>query len=313
MRAIVRTEYGGPDVARLVDTPVPEPREGEVRVRVEAAGVDIGVWHLMAGLPLMVRPALGLPRPRLAGLGSELAGVVDAVGPAVDRFRPGDRVFGTGSGTFAEFAIAKQKHLVPLPDDVTAPSAAAAAVSGVTAWQALGSSPAVRVLVLGASGGVGSFAVQLAKARGSHVTGVASTRKLEFVRSLGTDEVVDYTTTDPVAGSARYDLILEMGGRRKHSALRRALTPGGRAVIVGGEGGGRLTGGFLKNLVAGRGVKGLVSSTTIEALQGIASALADRSVVPAIDEVLALADAPEALRRVEAGQVRGKLVLDPRR
>jgi NADPH:quinone reductase-like Zn-dependent oxidoreductase len=272
---------------------------------------------MLTGLPTMVRLGVGLPRPRQTGLGSELAGVVDAVGSRVTRFRPGDRVFGVGTATFAEFAVAQEKHLVARPDGVRAPDAAASAISAVTAYQALDPmrSALGRVLVLGASGGVGSFAVQIAKSLGAHVTGVASSAKLDFVRSLGVDEVVDYATTDPTDGSERYDVVLEMGGRRTLPVLRRALSPRGRAVVVGGEGGGRVTGGFLGNLTlgarSGGRVVGLVSSTTAADLTRVGELLASGDVVPAIDRVLPLAGASDALWRVERGQVRGKLVLDP--
>lgn len=320
MKAVVRTEYGSPDVIRVIDAPVPDPGPSEVRVRVEAAGVDIGVWHMLTGLPTMMRPAVGLPRPRRTGLGSELAGVVDAVGTRVTRFRPGDAVFGVGTATFAEYAVAQEKQLVDRHPDVPAVRAAASAISAVTAYQALepGSRPLERVLVLGASGGVGSFAVQIAKRFGAHVTGVASGAKLEFVRSLGADEVIDYTTSDPTDGSHTYDLILEMGGRRSLPVLRRALTPRGRVVVVGGEGGGRVTGGFLGNLTLGartafsaQKAVGLVSTTTVADLTRVGELLASGDVVPAIDAVLPLAAASDALWRIERHQVRGKLVLDP--
>jgi NADPH:quinone reductase-like Zn-dependent oxidoreductase len=318
MKAVVRTEYGSPDAMRVIDRDRPEPGPKQVRVRVEAAGVDIGVWHLLTGLPTMARLALGLRSPREPGLGSELAGVVDAVGSQVTRFRPGDAVFGVGTATFAEYALAPEKNLVPRPAGVSAPQAASSAISGVTAVQALGTKPFSRVLILGASGGVGSFATQFAKAAGAHVTAVASTAKLDFVRGLGADEVLDYTATDPVDGSRTYDLILEMGGIRSDSALRRGLTPDGRAVIVGGEGGGRVTGGFLGSMTAGlrstfrrQKVTGLVSLTSAADLERVAAALSARDVVPAIDAVLPLAEAAEALRRLESRRVRGKLVIDP--
>jgi NADPH:quinone reductase-like Zn-dependent oxidoreductase len=321
MKAVIRTEYGSPDVIEVVERDIPEPGPREVRVRVEAAGVDIGVWHLLTGLPTMVRLAVGLPRPRQAGLGAELAGVVDAVGSRVTRFRPGDAVFGVGTGTFAEYAVAQEKHLVARPGGVSPQHAASSAVSGVSALQALraaGVTAGSRVLILGASGGVGSFAVQIAKASGAHVTGVASAAKLDMVRKLGTDAVVDYSRTDPTDGTHDYDVILEMGGRRRLPVLRRALTARGRVIVVGGEGGGRVTGGFLGNLTLGartafRAQKavGLVSSTTTADLAGMGELLASGDVVPAIDEVLPLDAASDALWRIERHEVRGKLVVDP--
>lgn len=320
MKAIIRPEYGSADVLRLVDRDRPEPGPAQVLVRVEAAGVEIGAWHLMTGLPTMVRPALGLPAPRDPALGTELAGVVEAVGAKVTRFQPGDRVFGVGDGAFAEYALASEGKVVRLPDGVSAQQAAAAAVSGVTALQALdlarvGSGH--RVLLLGASGGVGSFATQIAKARGAHVTAVASTAKLDFVRGLGADEVLDYTTTDPTDGSAHYDAILEMGGRRTLAVLRRALTPTGRAVIVGGEGGDRLTGGFLRGVFAGlastpfrRKVVGLVSATKADDLTAVGGLLERGEITSRIDRVHALEGTADALRDLEARRVSGKRVID---
>ncbi|MEZ5190486.1 MAG: NAD(P)-dependent alcohol dehydrogenase [Schumannella sp.] len=324
MRAAGRTEYGSADVIRIVDVPLPEPGPHQVRVRVEAAGVDIGVWHMMTGLPTMARLAIGFGRPRSPVLGAELAGVVDAVGTRVTRFRPGDAVFGVGAGSFAEYALSTEKQLVPLPDGVTAQHAAASAVSGVTAHQALVREGRIaaghRVLILGASGGVGSFAVQIAKALGARVTGVASGAKLDFVRGLGADETLDYATTDATDGSRAYDLVLEMGGLRPLRVLRRSLAPTGRAIIVGGEGGGRVTGGFLRGMTAGiasaphrRKVTGLVSVTTASDLAAVGELIASGAVVPAIQEVLPLDALPDALRSLESHQVRGKLVIDPTR
>jgi NADPH:quinone reductase-like Zn-dependent oxidoreductase len=321
VKAAIRTEYGSPDVIQIVERELPEVTPRQVRLRVEAAGVDIGVWHMLTGLPTMMRPAVGIPRPRRHGLGSEVAGIVVAKGSEVRRFDIGARVFGTGIGTFAEYAIADEKNLVELSEGVSATDAAASAISGVTAMQALDPmhSPLGRVLILGASGGVGSFAVQIAKAFDAQVTGVASTSKLDLVRALGADEVLDYTVTDPTDGSQRYDLIVDMGGNRPLSTLRRALTPDGRAVIVGGEGGGRVTGGFFRGMTSGlasagrrQKISGLMSTTTWEALVDLDTLLAAGSLKPAIDRVYPLTETATALRRLEARQVRGKLVIDPR-
>jgi NADPH:quinone reductase-like Zn-dependent oxidoreductase len=321
VKAIIRTEYGSPDVLELVDIERPVPAKREVLVRVEAAGVDIGVWHLMTGLPTMARIALGARRPRLPGLGTELAGVVEAVGADVTRFRIGDSVFGAGRGAFAEYAIASEDKLATRPAGVTAQQVAASAISGVTAVQALDAGRVAagqRVLVLGASGGVGSFVVQIAKALGAHVTGVASTSKLESVRALGADEVIDYTTTDATDGSQRYDLIVDMGGNRPLAVLRRALGPRGRAVIVGGEdGGGRVLGGFQRSMFAGlasavrrQRVVGLVSLTTTADLLRVGELLASGTMTSRVDGVYPLAQTADAIRRLEARQVRGKLVID---
>ncbi|HEV7741731.1 MAG TPA: NAD(P)-dependent alcohol dehydrogenase [Pseudolysinimonas sp.] len=321
MKAIIRTEYGSPDVLESVDIERPVPGKREVLVRVEAAGVDIGVWHLMTGLPTMARIALGARRPRLPGLGTELAGVVEAVGTDVTRFRIGDSVFGTGRGAFAEYAIASEDKLTTRPAGVTAQQAAASAVSGVTAVQALDAGRVAtgqRVLVLGASGGVGSFVVQIAKALGAHVTGVASTSKLDSVRALGADEVIDYTSTDATDGSQRYDVIVDMGGNRPLAVLRRALGPHGRAVIVGGEeGGGRVLGGFQRSMFAGlasglgrQRVVGIVSLTMTADLVRVGELLASGTMTSRIDRAYPLAQTADAIRRLEARQVRGKLVID---
>jgi NADPH:quinone reductase-like Zn-dependent oxidoreductase len=321
VKAIIRTEYGSADAMRLADIDRPTPGPREVLVRVEAAGVDIGVWHVATGLPLLARLAFGLRSPRRHGLGAELAGVVDAVGSEVTDLRPGDEVFGVGNASFAEYTVAAETKLTRKPATVPFADAAASAISGVTALQALRGGarvvPGQRVLVLGASGGVGSFIVQLAKVRGAHVTAVASTSKLDFVRSLGADEVIDYTAVDPTDGSSRYDVIIDMGGNRPLRSLRRALAPLGVAVIVGGEGGDRVLGGFQRAMTAGpasllrrQKVVGLVSVTKAADLEELAGLLAAGSVIPAIDRHYPLAEAPDAMRRLEARQVRGKLVIE---
>lgn len=231
MKAIVQDVYGPPEVLRIEETDRPEPGRGEVLVRVRAAGVDQGVWHLMAGMPYAVRAVSGLRRPRTRVRGMDVAGVVEAVGPEVTRFRPGDEVYGNCSGSFAEYARAKEGTLAPKPASLGFEQAAAVPVSACTALGAVRDSGKVKagqsVLVLGASGGVGSFAVQVAKAYGAHVTGVCSTTKTDLVRSLGADEVLDYTQQDPVDGSRRYDVILDIAGNRPIARLRKALTPAG--------------------------------------------------------------------------------------
>jgi NADPH:quinone reductase-like Zn-dependent oxidoreductase len=323
VKAVIRTEYGSADVMRLVDVDRPVPGAREVIVKVDAAGFDIGVWHVATGLPLLARLAFGLSAPRLPGLGSELAGVVDAVGAEVTGFSPGDEVFGVGNAAFAEYSVVAETKLAPKPASVPSAAAAASAISGVTALQAMRAAGRLgtehRVLVLGASGGVGSFVVQLAHATGAHVTGAASTAKLDFVRGLGADEAVDYTAGDPTDGSQLYDVIIDMGGNRPRRALRRALTPAGRAVIVGGEGGGRFLGGFQRAMTAGlasalrrQKVSGLVSITKAADLVELAGLLESRVLVPAVDRIYPLAEAPDAMQRLESRRVRGKLVIDPR-
>ncbi|ARE78356.1 NAD(P)-dependent alcohol dehydrogenase [Streptomyces sp. NPDC059558] len=320
MKAMVQDSYGPPAVLRLEEVERPTPGRGEVLVQVRAAGLDQGVWHLMAGMPYAVRAVSGLRRPRNRIRGMDVAGVVEAVGPDVTRFRPGDEVYGNCSGSFAEYACAKEGALAPKPESLDFEQAAAVPVSGCTALGAVRDSGRVEagrsVLVLGASGGVGSFAVQVAKAYGAHVTGVCSTTKTDLVRSLGADEVLDYTQEDPVDGSRRYDVILDIAGNRPISRLRRALTAGGTLAIVGGEGGGKWLGGNERQLGAmllspfvGHRLRAhgtLVRSRDLETLTELIEAGAVR---PAVDRTYPLAEVPDAMARLRDGQVRGKLVI----
>jgi NADPH:quinone reductase-like Zn-dependent oxidoreductase len=321
MKAIVRNRYGAPDVLELRDVPVPGFGDDEVLVRVRAAGLDRGAWHIMAGLPYLIRLAgYGLRRPKATGLGSEFAGVVEAVGAKVTGLQPGEAVFGTCRGSFAEYAVARADRVARVPSNLTFEQAAAVPVSAVTALQAVRDRGRVqagqRVLVVGASGGVGTFAVQLAKALGAHVTGVCSTSKVQLVRSIGADRVIDYTHADPADGEQRYELVLDIGGNRPLSQLRRALTRDGTLVIVGGEGGGRWTGGIDRQLRAmamspfARPRLGTFitkeNSTDLDALRALIEAGA---VTPVIDRVIALDQVPDAIRDLVAGNVRGKIVV----
>src|SRR5436305_7098202 len=241
MKAVVRDAYGSGDVLRLAEVDKPVAGEGEVLVRVHAAGVDQGVWHLMVGMPYVMRlVGFGVRAPKNPLLGYDVAGRVEAVGPNVGSFRPGDEVFGTCRGSFAEYAVARADRLASKPDNVSLEEAAAVPVSGYAALQAVrehgGIRAGQRVLIIGAGGGVGTFAVQLAKAYGAEVTGVCSTAKTELVRSLGADHVIDYTQEDFADGRNRHDIILDIAGNRSLSRLRRALAPEGTLVIVEGKG-----------------------------------------------------------------------------
>ncbi|WP_327019834.1 NAD(P)-dependent alcohol dehydrogenase [Arthrobacter sp. Soil764] len=321
MKAIVQDVYGSADVLELRDIARPEPADGEVLIRVRAAGVDQGVWHLMTGLPYLVRLfGYGLKKPKVPVRGREVAGVVGAVGPGVARFSPGDEVFGTCEGSFAEYVCAKDDKVARKPSHLTFEEAAASPISGVTALQAVRDAGQVtvgqKVLILGAGGGVGSFAVQLAKAFGAEVTGVCSTGKVELVRSLGADAVVDYTKTYIAGAGKVYDLILDAAGNRPLSFLRRLLVRKGTLVIIGGEGGSKLTGGFERSLVAplislfsGRKFKGLVAKETHLDLEALASLMEAGSVKPAVDKAFPLAEAPAAVRYLHEGRARGKVVL----
>lgn len=321
MKAIVQDVYGSADVLRLREIDKPEAGDGEVLIRVRAAGVDQGVWHLMSGLPYLVRVfGYGLKKPKVPVRGRDVAGVVEAVGNGVTRFRPGDEVFGTCEGSFAEYASAKEERLARKPANLTFEQAAAVPISGGTALQAVRDSakvvPGQRVLVIGAAGGVGSFAVQVAKAFGADVTGVCSTAKVELVRSLGADAVIDYTQEDFADAGQCYDVILDTAGNRPLSVLRRALAAKGTLVIVGGEGGGRLTGGFERSLGAalltpfvGQNLKGLVAGENHQDLEYLASLIEAGTVKPAIDTVYPLAEAAAAVDHVHKGRARGKVVV----
>ncbi|MFE6911995.1 NAD(P)-dependent alcohol dehydrogenase [Streptomyces erythrochromogenes] len=321
MKAIVQDGYGSPEVLRLDEVDRPVPGRGEVLVRVRAAAVDQGVWHLMSGLPYALRPVFGLRAPRVRIPGMDLAGVVEAVGPDVTRVRPGDEVYGSGKGAFAEYACAKEDSLAPKPARLGFEEAATVPVSAVTALKALRESGRVQegqsVLVLGASGGVGTYAVQLAKAFGAHVTGVCSTAKTDLVRSIGADEVVDYTREDPVDGSRRYDLILDIAGNRPLSRLRRALTARGTLVIVGGEDGGRWIGGnerqlgalLLSPFVGHRLLPLAVMEQHRSDLETLTELIDQGAVTPVVDRTYPLAEVPDAISHLRGGGVRGKIAI----
>jgi len=320
MRAIVQDTYGSVEVLRLDEIDAPEPGAGEVLVRVRSAGVDRGVWHLMAGEPYMARLALGLRRPRNRVLGRDVAGVVAKVGPGVTAFAAGDEVFGVGKGTFAELAVSPVDKLVRLPDGVTHEQAAAVPISGVTALHAVREvgnvQPGQSVLVIGAAGGVGSYAVQIAKAFGAEVTGVCSPAKMDLVRSLGADRVIDYTRDDILQLGQRYDVVIDIAGNRPLRRMRRVVAPKGTLVIVGGEEGGRWLGGIQRNLWAalwspfiGQRLRAFVSRERGADIRSLAEMIAAGSVAPAIERTFPLAEAADALRYLETGRARGKVVV----
>jgi len=254
MTAVVQTAYGGSEVLGIGEVPVPTPGKREVLVRVAAAGLDRGVWHLMTGRPLLMRPFVGLRRPRRRVPGLDLAGTVVAVGADVTDFAAGDEVFGAGRGSFAPYAVAPAGKLAPKPASLSFAQAAAVPVSGLAALQGLHDVGRVaagqRVLITGASGGVGSFAVRIAAAAGAEVTGVCSAAKADLVRALGATRTIDYAAHDFADGRDRYDLILDLAGNTSLRRLRRVLTPRGTLVIAGGEGGGAITGGIGRQLRA---------------------------------------------------------------
>jgi len=322
MKAIVQDRYGTADMLELRDVEEPVVGENDVLVRVHAAGAGPDVWHLMTGQPYMARPVIGFRGPKERVRGWDVAGTVEAVGAKVTTFQPGDEVMGVAPGSFAEYAIARPDKLVRKPARLTFEQAAAVPISGVTALQALRDEgrvqPGQSVLVVGAAGGVGTFAVQIAKAFGARVTGVASTSKLDLVRSMGAEEVIDYTREDFTDGSRSWDVIVDTAGRRPLRQLRRALTAKGTLVVVGGDGGGRWTGGFFRgmlrgplvSLFVGQKLGGLNSKTTLKDLQAVADLIQAGAVTPVIDRTYQLVEAPDAIRYLEEGHPRGKIVID---
>ncbi len=309
MKAIVQDTYGSADVLRLEDIDRPVVADGDVLVRVHAASVFIGDWHIMTGLPYVFRMVAGLRAPKIRVRGQDVAGRVEAVGKDVTRFRPGDDVFGTCDGAFAEFATARSDKVAPKPANLTFEQAATVPTTGSTALQALRDVGRVRpgqsVLIIGAAGGVGSFAVQIAKAFGGHVTGVCSTEQVELVRSIGADDVIDYTRDDFAQTGRRWDLILDIAGARSVSHLRRALAPRGTLVIVGGEGGGRWFGGIDRQLRAhmlspfvSQKLGTFVSKPNGEDLVVLKELIEAGKVTPVIGRTYPLSEVPEAIRQM---------------
>ena len=319
MRAIVQDVYGTADVLELRDIDPPSIGREDVLVRVAAAGVDRGVWHVMTGLPYPIRLAgYGLRAPKTPVLGLDAAGVVESVGAGVTGLRIGEEVFGFAKGAFAEYACAPEGRLARKPVNLTLGQAAVLAVSGVPALQALRDHAKVRdgqsVLIIGASGGVGTYAVQLALGFGARVTAVCSTSKVDMVRSLGAARVIDYTRSDFADSGERYDAILDIGGNASLARLRRALTPDGTLVIVGGESPGRWLGGTDRQLRAlvlsrfvGQTLTTFVSRENSEDLVVLKELVEAGTVAPVIDRTYPLAEVPDAIRYVEQGRARGKV------
>lgn len=320
MQAITQRTYGSPDVLALETVARPEIGAGDVLIRVHAAGVNRGDGHRLRGEPYLARLSYGLRRPKQPIVGTDLAGVVEAVGADVTELKPGDEVFGWADGAFAEHARVPAGQLARKPATVTFEQAAALPTAGFAALQGLRDRGHVqagqRVLIVGASGGVGSTAVQIAKALGAHVTGVAGTRNAELVRSAGADRVLDYTREDFTAEGPRYDAILDMVGDQPLSAVLRALTPTGTYVVVGAPSARSLTGmgrfatALLRSPFAGRRrLRPLFSAPRAADLETLRELLAAGVLLPVIDRHYDLADAADALRHVERGHARGKVVI----
>jgi NADPH:quinone reductase-like Zn-dependent oxidoreductase len=321
MKAITQNEYGPAEVLSLREVAQPSIREDQVLVRVRAAGVDPGVWVCMTGQPYGARVAFGLARPRVAVRGRALAGVVAAAGTAVTRFRPGDEVYGTSpGGTWAEYAAASWKRLAPKPPSSSFEQAAAVPVSGVTALQGVRAGRVAagqKVMIIGAAGGVGSFAVQIARARGAIVTGVCSTGKAELVRSLGAAEVIDYTSEEVDRDGPRYDVIIDTAGCRPLALLRRALTRHGTLVLVGGgHDAGGLLGGYTRQLRAplvsmftSQRLRGLTTTERSVDLEELGRLFESGAVTPVVGRTYPLADAPDAIRYLARGHAAGKVII----
>ncbi|HUQ63444.1 MAG TPA: NAD(P)-dependent alcohol dehydrogenase [Acidimicrobiales bacterium] len=322
MHAIAQHRYGtdAERVLQLEEIATPDIGDGDVLVRVAAASVDMGTWHCMTGMPYAMRLAgFGVRSPKASNPGRALAGTVESVGKEVTEFRLGDEVHGTCDGSFAEYARVEMNMLASKPANLTFEQAAAVPISGGTALQAVRKAnvqPGQTVLIVGASGGVGTFAVQIAKAFGAEVTGVCSTAKMDLVRSLGADRVIDYTRDDFTSGKDRYDVILDIGGSRRLWHLRRVLSPRGTLVIVGGETGGRWLGGFdrslravLLSLFVGQKLGMLASKENAKDLNLLRDLIETGQVTPAIDRTYPLSETADAIRHVRDGRAQGKIVI----
>jgi NADPH:quinone reductase-like Zn-dependent oxidoreductase len=320
MRAIVQHRYGSADAWRADEIALPEIADNEVLVQVHAAGLDRGTWHFMAGQPYLMRVmGFGLRAPKNRVPGLDVAGTVVAAGAEVTRFKAGDEVFGISQGSFAEYARARQDRLARKPASLTFDQAAAVAVSGMTALQGLRDAGRVvegqHVLIIGASGGVGTFAVQIAKALGAEVTGVSSTAKAAMVASIGADHVLDYTQDDFAKGPQRYELVLDIAGNSRLSRLRRALTPSGTLVIAGGEDSGRWTGMSrqLRAVAVSPFVRQrltmLTSRHRLADIERLAQLIEAGELTPVIGKTYPLSQAPDAMHDLVAGHASGKLVI----
>lgn len=321
MKAIAYDRFGSPDVLELRELPKPEVGPDQVLVRVRAASPNPYDWHFMRGLPYIARPATGMLRPKHSLLGSDVAGEVEAIGSQVRRFRPGDEVFGfVGAGGFADYVSAPEGRLVSKPANLSFEQAATVPLAALTALQGLRDAGRIesgqKVLIVGASGGVGTFAVQIAKFFGADVTGVCSTRNLAMVRSIGADRVIDYTREDFTQSGQKYDLILQVAGTASPSASRRALTPGGTLVLSSGDSPGRIIG------AVGRIIKAVLLSPFVDQalrvlnvkpatddLRFLKELIEAGRIRPVIDRTYPLIDVPDAIRYLETGHARGKVVI----
>ena len=321
MKAIVYRKYGPPEVLKLEEMESPSPGEKEVLIRVRAASVNPLDWHFMRGVPGFLRLITGLGKPKSPLIGRDLASVVEAVGKNVRHFKPGDAVYGTGRGAFAEFACALESMLALMPEGVTFEQAASVPIAGLTALQALRdkarAQPGHKVLINGAAGGVGTFAVQMGKWIGAEITAVCSARNADLVRAIGADHVIDYTREDFTRGRRGFDAILECVGNHPFSSCRHVLKPGGVYVGIGGGGPDRTTGALLASMMKNMGVSwfdsrkmaGMLAKANTADLNLISELIVAGKVKPVIDLEYKLAEVPAAIRYLEAGHARGKVVV----
>ncbi|HEV2012777.1 MAG TPA: NAD(P)-dependent alcohol dehydrogenase [Candidatus Dormibacteraeota bacterium] len=322
MKAIAYEKYGSADVLELKEVRKPEIEGDRVLVRVLAASANPYDWHFMRGVPYIARPAaMGVRKPKHTRLGSDVAGEVEAVGNAVTGFQPGDEVFGfVGEGSFAEYVSAPERLLALKPANLSFQQAATVPLAAVTALQGLRDAGQIRsgekVLIVGASGGVGTFAVQIAKWYGAQVTGVCSTGNLEMIRSIGADQVIDYTREDYTRNGQRYDLIFQLAGTTSPSAFRRVLTPKGRLVLSSGDSPGRIIGpvgriikAVLLSLFVGQTLRPFVAKPSSDDLKFLRELIEAGRVTPVIDRTYPLSEAPDAIRYLETGHARGKVVI----
>jgi NADPH:quinone reductase-like Zn-dependent oxidoreductase len=323
MKAIIYCDYGSPDVLRTEPVEKPTPTDNQVLIKVRAVAVNPLDWHYIRGTPYLMRLGSGLRKPKEIRPGVDFSGTVEAVGGKVTRFKPGDEVFGCRNGAFAQYVVVgEERSVVPKPANLTFEQAAGVPVAAVTALQGLRDKGRLKagekVLINGASGGVGTFAVQIAKSFGAEVTGVCSTRNLELVKSLGADHVVDYTKDDFADGARRYDLIIDNVGNRTLSDCRRALTPEGRYVLIGGGGPndhriigpfGRVIAMLVRNQLGSQEMGIMLANVDQKELTYLSGLMQEGKVTPVIDRTYKFSELPEAVRYLETGRARGKVVV----
>jgi len=321
MQAVVYHRYGSPDVLELQEIPKPIPAEDQVLLRVHAASVNPYDWHFLRGTPTFLRLFTGLRRPKSPRLGADVAGIVQAVGAKVAQFQPGDLVFGVAKGSFAEYACAAASQIALKPQEISFEQAACLPIAGITALQGLRDKGKVQagqtVLINGAAGGVGTFALQIAKSLGAHVTGVCSPRNVEILRSIGADEVIDYTQEDFARSAQRYDLLFDLVGNRSLDDCLSVLQPNGTYIACGGGGPDRSSWNLLVHLAqdavrsrfVSQKMPGLLAKVNREDLAILADLVQAGKVVPVVDRVYSLREIAEAVRYVESGHVRGKVVI----